>query len=29
MLNNNHESQYARLLMEQEPGLEGMFEVRG
>jgi hypothetical protein len=28
MLNNNHESHYARLLM-QEPGLEGMLEVRG
>ena len=27
-LNNNLTAQYTRLLM-QEPGLEGMFEVRG
>lgn len=27
-LNNNHTSLYARLIMEREPGLEGIFETR-
>jgi hypothetical protein len=27
-LNNNHRSRYARLIMEQEPDLRGMFELR-
>jgi len=27
-LNNNNTAFYARLLMEQEPGLEGMFRLR-
>lgn len=27
-LNNNHHSRYARLIMEQEPGLQGIFETR-
>lgn len=27
-LNNNHRSRYARLIMEQEKGLDGLFEVR-
>ena len=27
-LNNNYRSRYARLLMEQEPELEGIFELR-
>ena len=28
-LNNDYTSRYARLIMEQEPDLEGMFETRG
>lgn len=28
-LNNNHRSRYARLLMEREPDLRGVFETRG
>ena len=28
-LNNNHASFYARLLMEQEPDLAAVFEIRG
>lgn len=28
-LNNNYRSRYARLLMNQEPDLRGLFEVRG
>lgn len=27
-LNNNYRSRYARLVMDQEPGLEGFFETR-
>jgi hypothetical protein len=27
-LNNNHRSRYARLIMEQEPDLAGIFELR-
>jgi hypothetical protein len=27
-LNNNHRAFYARLLMKQEPGLKGFFELR-
>ena len=27
-LNNNYTSRYARLIMESEPGLEGVFETR-
>jgi hypothetical protein len=27
-LNNNHTSRYARMLMENEPGLDGFFELR-
>lgn len=27
-LNNNHRSRYARLMMEQEPDLRGVFETR-
>lgn len=27
-LNNNHRSRYARLIMEQEPDLQGFFHVR-
>lgn len=27
-LNNNYHSRYARLLMEQNPDLEGLFELR-
>lgn len=27
-LNNSHRSRYARLIMEQEPDLAGMFETR-
>ena len=28
-LNNNYRSRYARLIMEREPDLEGIFAVRG
>lgn len=28
-LNNNYRSRYARLIMEQEPDLFGVFELRG
>jgi len=28
-LNNNYTSRYARLIMEQEPDLEGFFVTRG
>jgi hypothetical protein len=28
-LNNNYTSRYARLIMDREPDLEGMFELRG
>lgn len=27
-LNNNYHSRYARLIMEREPGMAGVFEVR-
>ena len=27
-LNNNHRSRYARLIMAQEPDLDGIFEIR-
>lgn len=27
-LNNNHRSHYARLILEREPDLEGIFEIR-
>ena len=27
-LNNNYRSRYARMIMESEPGLEGVFEIR-
>lgn len=28
-INNSYASRYARLIMDQEPDLEGIFEVRG
>lgn len=28
-LNNNHRSRYARLIMDSEPDLRGVFETRG
>ena len=27
-LNNNYHSRFARLIMEKEPGLQGIFEIR-